>query len=57
MQGDYLQPLENQLYDFPDSQHDDMVDALAYIDQIATTLYVTDFVQDSWEPLDAAVGL
>jgi len=37
--------------------HDDMLDALAYIDQVATTSYIDedDFVDD-WEPLDSIAG-
>jgi phage terminase large subunit-like protein len=55
--GDYLPGLKEQLWDFPFGRHDDMVDALAYIDQLAMVTYRTDMVQDTWEPLDAAVGL
>jgi len=48
----------NQLLDFPNPlTHDDMLDALAYVDQIATTSYIdeSDFGED-WEPLDEVSG-
>ena len=48
----------NQALDFPNPlTHDDMLDALAYIDQVATTSYITeeDF-GDEWEPLDEVSG-
>ena len=45
--GDYLPKLKEQIWDFPFGRHDDLVDALAYIDQIA----------DTWAPMDEAVGL
>lgn len=57
VEGDYLQAITEQIYDFPNGRHDDMLDALAYIDQIASTFYLDDYVQDTWEPLDSAVGL
>lgn len=57
VEGDYLAAMEEQIYDFPNGRHDDMLDALAYIDQIASTFYHDDWMTDNWEPLDAAVGL
>ena len=57
VQGEYLTDFKEQLYDFPNGRHDDMVDALAYIDQIASVTYREEWIQDSWEPLDQAVGL
>ena len=55
--GDYLKALQEQIWDFPFGRHDDMVDALAYIDQIANIAYTNEWIQDTWEPLDEAVGL
>lgn len=55
--GDYIKDLKEEIWNFPFGKHDDMVDALAYIDQLATVLYRTDWIQDEWEPLDEAVGL
>ena len=51
-------PLEDQLLDFPDPlAHDDLPDALAYIDQIATVIYSTnEYEQDDFEPLDEIAG-
>lgn len=36
--------------------HDDRVDALSYIDQIAITSYQADYEEDDWEPLDSVSG-
>lgn len=55
-EGDYLKSLQEQIHDFPYGRHDDMVDALAYIDQIASTLYVDEAVQDTWTPVDTGVA-
>ena len=57
VKGEYLKDLRDQLYDFPNGRHDDLIDALSYIDQFAKTLYTDDFIVDEWEPLDNAVGL
>ena len=47
----------DQLYQFPDHlTHDDMVDALAYIDQLATVSYHVDFEVDDFDFLDEAAG-
>lgn len=46
-----------QLMDFPNPlAHDDMIDALAYIDQIAINNY-GDIEIETWEPLDDYVGI
>mgnify|MGYP000551362016 CR=1 FL=1 len=38
--GEYLEKVKNQLLDFPNPMtHDDMIDSLAYIDQISHTQY------------------
>jgi len=36
--------------------HDDRVDALSYIDQLAVTSYQQDYEEDDWEPLDSVSG-
>lgn len=56
--GEYLRKFREQLLDFPSKRtHDDMLDALAYIDQIATTDYRGEnWQEDTWEPIDAAAG-
>jgi hypothetical protein len=43
---------------FPHPQvHDDLLDALAYIDQIASTPFDnSDYEDDEWEPLDDVIG-
>ena len=58
--GEYLPKLTDQMLDFPNPlAHDDMIDSLAYIDQIAVTPYdmkITDGVEQ-WEPLDSVTGM
>jgi len=58
VKGPWNKALEEQLLDFPDPlAHDDLPDALAYIDQIASAVYSThDIEVDDWEPLDAIAG-
>jgi len=54
---DYLAKLVDQAMDFPNPlSHDDMLDALAYIDQIAVTNYIDDAYIDTFEPLDSYAG-
>ncbi len=56
-EGEYLKKLIEQALDFPSQlTHDDMLDALAYIDQIAVTSYVDQPWVDSWSPLDKQAG-
>lgn len=48
---------EDQLLMFPTAGvHDDLVDALAYVDQMATANYVADYDEEEFEPLDVLVG-
>ena len=43
----------DQLMQFPTANvHDDLVDALAYVDQLALTTYFSDDDTDDYEPLD-----
>jgi len=37
--------------------HDDLPDALSYIDQLAVTSYFVDDQEDEWEPLDIISGI
>jgi hypothetical protein len=38
---------------FPSTQvHDDLVDALSYISQVANTVAVDDFEEEDWTPMD-----
>jgi predicted phage terminase large subunit-like protein len=47
----------DQLFQFPDKlTHDDLVDALAYIDQLAKVAYTYDFEIDDHEVLDTVTG-
>lgn len=55
--GAWNRPFESQLSDFPSPlSHDDMLDALAYIDQVAVTNYNNFADYDEWEPLDDIAG-
>ena len=55
--GDWNKPFIEQLLDFPNPMaHDDLIDAVAYIDQIASTMYNYDVVGDNWKPLDTISG-
>lgn len=54
--GDF-EDFKEQLLLFPTpGVHDDLPDALSYIDQLSVTSYQTDYEEDDWEPLDATSG-
>lgn len=56
-EGEYLTKLKEQMADFPNSMaHDDLIDALAYTDQVATAVYHDEDEEEHWEPLDAVAG-
>ena len=47
----------DELFQFPDAlTHDDMIDALAYIDQLANVTYSYDFEEDHFEAVDMVAG-
>jgi len=47
----------DQLYQFPDKlTHDDMIDSLAYIDQLSDQSYLTNYEFDDFEVLDDVAG-
>jgi hypothetical protein len=47
----------DELFQFPDAlTHDDMVDALAYIDQLANVSYSYDFEEDHFDVVDMVAG-
>jgi predicted phage terminase large subunit-like protein len=47
----------DELFQFPDSlTHDDMIDALAYIDQLAKVSYSSDYEEDDFVALDHVSG-
>ena len=55
--GDWNDELCDQLFQFPDTlTHDDLPDSLAYIDQMATQIYASDYVEDNYEPMDSVAG-
>jgi predicted phage terminase large subunit-like protein len=56
--GDYTLPLLDQLFQFPSKlTHDDLLDALAYIDQIAIENYAEDDLEEEeWADVDVVAG-
>jgi hypothetical protein len=54
--GDF-EDFKEQLLLFPTAGvHDDLPDALSYIDQLCVTSYQNDYEEDDWEPLDTLSG-
>jgi hypothetical protein len=56
--GDWNAKLIEQACDFPDPKsHDDLLDALAYVDQMSTTVYLSEFdYEQKYEPVDPYSG-
>lgn len=55
--GDWNDEFIDELLNFPNPQvHDDMVDALSYIDQIQVAEYTADFEEEQFKPLDVIAG-
>lgn len=55
--GSYRSEFLDELRNFPSPQvHDDMLDALAYIDQVSEVVFVDYDDTDSYEPLDVTTG-
>jgi len=55
--ADWNSPFISQLMDFPSPlSHDDLIDSLAYIDQVSVADYATAIELDEWEPMDAVAG-
>lgn len=51
--GNWNEEFLDQAADFPSRlSHDDLIDALAYVDQIATPIYGSSEVMQYWQPLD-----
>ncbi len=49
--------MKDQLIMFPTAGvHDDLVDSLSYVDQLAVTSYQQDYDDDEYEPLDIISG-
>ena len=56
-QGEWNTEFLDQLFQFPNPQvHDDLIDSLAYIDQLAKVTYYYDFEVDDFEVLDPVAG-
>ena len=57
--GDWNNEFLDQLFQFPNHLvHDDLIDSLAYIDQLAKVAYHTDFIdlEEDFEPIDTISG-
>ena len=55
--GEWNVQFLDEIFQFPDAlTHDDMVDALAYIDQLATVSYAYEFEIDDYEVIDSVSG-
>lgn len=55
--GSWNNEFIDQLVNFPNAQlHDDLIDALAYIDQIQVVDYFVEYEEDDYEPLDSITG-
>jgi predicted phage terminase large subunit-like protein len=53
----WIKDLTGQLLDFPNPMvHDDLIDSLAYIDQISNAIYDHGFTEEEWEPTDPTSG-
>lgn len=57
LEGEWNRDFLQQCADFPSPlAHDDLIDAVSYIDQIANPFMETDLVFEEWEPLDDVSG-
>jgi predicted phage terminase large subunit-like protein len=55
--GEWNAEFLDQLFQFPNAlTHDDLVDSLAYIDQMAQVCYNYEYEEDEWEALDPITG-
>lgn len=57
--GDWNIKFMDELFQFPDKlTHDDTVDALAYIDQLAENIsyHIHEYEEEEWEPQDSVAG-
>lgn len=56
-EGEWNTEFMDQLFQFPNPLvHDDLIDALAYIDQLAKVSYYTHFEEDDFEIIDPIAG-
>lgn len=57
LEGPWNEEFLSEAADFPDPlSHDDLLDAVSYVDQLAVTNYMTDADYEEWEPLDLESG-
>lgn len=55
--GEWNTEFLDQLFQFPNSMvHDDLIDALSYIEQLAKVSYVLDYEEEEYEMMDATSG-
>jgi predicted phage terminase large subunit-like protein len=55
--GEWNNEFIDQLVNFPNAQlHDDLIDALAYIDQIQVTEFAQEYDEEDYEPLEEISG-
>jgi predicted phage terminase large subunit-like protein len=55
--GEWNAEFLDQLFQFPNAlTHDDLVDSLAYIDQMAKVCYNYEYEEDDWDVLDPIAG-
>jgi predicted phage terminase large subunit-like protein len=55
--ADWNHEFISQMLDFPSPlSHDDLLDSLAYIDQVSVADYASSIEIDEWEPLDTVSG-
>jgi predicted phage terminase large subunit-like protein len=56
-EGEWNTEFLDELFQFPNPLvHDDLIDSLAYIDQLASVSYSYDFEEDNYEPIDITAG-
>ena len=56
-EGEWNTEFCDQLFQFPNPMvHDDLIDSLAYIDQLAKVSYYVDFEEEEYEALDPITG-
>jgi predicted phage terminase large subunit-like protein len=57
LEADWNKDFLDQCVDFPSPlAHDDLIDSVSYIDQIADPYFDGEAVQDHWKPLDEVAG-
>ena len=55
--GEWNTQFLDELFQFPNQLvHDDLIDSLAYIDQLANIAYTSDFEEEEYQLLDAYAG-